>query len=144
VLGGHQHGAAPLAADGEALGQPADQQQDRRHDADRRVRREQADREGRDPHHHQRDDQHLLAADAVAEVPEDDAAERACREADRVGTEREQGRVDRIGVGEEQRAEDERGRGAVEEEVVPLDGGADEAGEDDLDDRPVVPYFRWR
>ena len=34
VLGGHQHRAAPLAADGEALHQPADQQQDRGGDAD--------------------------------------------------------------------------------------------------------------
>ena len=33
-------------------------------------------------------------------------------------------------VREEQRREDQRGRGAVEEEVVPLDGGADGAGED--------------
>jgi hypothetical protein len=109
VLGRHQDRAAPLAADGEALGEPADEQQDRCRDADRRVCRQQADREGRDPHHHQRDDQHLLAADAIAEVPEDDAAERTCREPDRIGTEREKGRVDRIGVREEQRAEDECG-----------------------------------
>ena len=37
-------------------------------------------------------------------------------------------------LGEEQLAEDQGGGRAVEEEVVPLDGGADQAGEDDLDD----------
>ena len=92
VLGRHQHRAAPLAADGEALQQPADQQQDRGGDADGGVRRQQADREGGDPHHHQRDDQHLLAPDPVTEVAEDDAAERPGDEAERVGAEREQRR----------------------------------------------------
>ena len=134
VLGGHQHRAAPLAADGEALQQPADQQQDRRRDADGGVRRQQADRERRDAHHHQRDDEHLLAADPVTEVAEDHAAEGPGDEAERVGAEGEQRRGDRLGLGEEQRAEDEGGGRAVEEEVVPLDGGADQAGEDDLDD----------
>ena len=139
VLGGHQHRTAPLAADGEALQQPADEQQDRRRDADGGVRREQADREGRDTHQHQRDDEHLLAADAVTEVAEDDATERPGDEADRVGAEGQQGRVDRVGVREEQRAEDERCGRAVEEEVVPLHGGADQAGEDDLDDAVATP-----
>ena len=81
VLGGHQHRAAPLAADGEALQQPADQQQDRGGDADGGVRRQQADREGAEAHHQQRDDEHLLAADPVTEVAEDHAAERAGDEA---------------------------------------------------------------
>ena len=134
VLGCHQHRTTPLAADGEALEQAADEQQDRRSDADGGVRREQADREGRDPHQHQGDDQHLLAADAVTEVAEHHATEGPRDEADRVGAEGEQGRVDRVGLGEEQRSEDQRGGRAVEEEVVPLHGGADQAGEDDLDD----------
>ena len=134
VLGGHQHRAAPLATDGEALHEPADEQQDRRADADRGVRRQQPDRKGRDAHHQQRDDQHLLAADPVAEVPEDHAAEGARDEAERVGAERQQRPGGLLALREEQLAEDQGGRGAVEEEVVPLDGGADEGGEDDLDD----------
>ena len=80
------------------------------------------------------DDEHLLAADPVTEVTEDHAAERPGDEPDGVGAERQQRRVDRVGVREEQRAEDQRRGRAVEEEVVPLDGGADQAGEDDLDD----------
>ena len=134
VLGGHQHRAAPLAADGEALDQAAGQEQDRGADADAGVRREQADREGRDTHQEQRGDEHLLAADPVTEVAEDDAAEGARHEAERVGAERQHGRGGRLALREEQRAEDERRGRAVEEEVVPLDGGADQGREDDLDD----------
>ena len=62
-------------------------------------------------------------------MAEDDAAERARDEPDREGTERGQRAHERIGVRKEQPAEHERGCGAVEEEVVPLDGRADEAGQ---------------
>ena len=134
VLGGHQDGAAPLAADREALHQAAGQQEERGGDADGGVRRQQADREGRDAHQEERSDEHLLAADPVTEVAEDDAAEGAGDEAERVGAEGQQGRGGGLALGEEQRAEDERRGRAVEEEVVPLDGGADQGGEDDLDD----------
>ena len=135
VLGDDQHRAAPLAADARSPG-PARQTSSRigRRDADRGVRRQQADREGREPIISRRDDEHLLAADPVTEVAEDHAAERPRHEPEGVGAERQQ-RAGRPGrVGEEQRAEDEGGRRPVEEEVVPLDGGADQAGEDDLDD----------
>ena len=64
-------------------------------------------------------------------MAEDDAAERPRDEADGVGGEGEQGADQRVERGEEQLVEDEGGGGAVEEEVVPLDGGADQAGEDD-------------
>ncbi len=138
VLGGHQHRAAPLAADRESLQEPADQQQDRGSHADRRVRRQQADREGGDTHQHQRDDEHLLAAHAVAEVTEHHPAQRSRDEAECVGAEGEQRRGDRLRLREEQRAEHQGGCRPVEEEVVPLDGGPDQAGEDDLDD-PVLP-----
>ena len=47
VLGGHQHRSAPFAADGEALQQPAEDQQQRCGDPDAGVGREQPDREGR-------------------------------------------------------------------------------------------------
>ena len=69
----------------------------------------------------QRQHEHRLAADAVAEVAEDDAAERPRDEADGEGAEREQRADQRIDAREEQLAEDQRGGGAVEEEVVPLD-----------------------
>ena len=134
VLGGHQDGATPLATHREALHQAAGQQQERRGDADGGVRRQQADGEGRGAHEEERRDEHLLAPDLVTEVAEDDAAEGAGDEAERVGAEGQQGRGGGLALGEEQRAEDERRGGAVEEEVVPLDGGADQRGEDDLDD----------
>jgi hypothetical protein len=79
-----------------------------------------------------------LRADAVAEVAEDDAAERPRGEADPVGGQREQRPRGRLGIGEEELVEDERGGRAVEEEVVPLDGGADEAGRHDLPNRPLA------
>ena len=139
VLGGHQDGTAPLTADREALHQAADHQQDRRGDADGRVRRQQADRERAGAHHQQRDDQHGLAADLVAEVAEDHAAERPGDEAERVGHERVERALGAADLAEEHLAEDEGGGRPEEEEVVPLDGGADQAGADDLDDRPRLP-----
>ena len=48
----------------------------------------------------------------------------------------------RVGVGEEQLAEDEGGGRPVEEEVVPLGRGADQAREDDLHD-PVPGPGGW-
>jgi hypothetical protein len=129
VLDGHERAAGPLAADREALDRAQQDEQDRREQPDVVVRRQQADRHGRRPHEEQRDDQHRLAPDAVAEVTEERAAERAEQEADAEGGERGERADGRVGVGEEQVAEDERGGSAVEEEVVPLDGGADEGRE---------------
>ena len=96
------------------------------------VSRQAADQERRDAHDQQRRDEHRLAADAVAEVPEHDPADRPRREADRVGAERQQRADQRLRIREEQLAEHERGSRAVEEEVVPLDRGPDEARECDL------------
>ena len=87
--------------------------------------------------------EHRLAADPVAEVAEDDAAERA-GERSRRRTCRTRASVpaERIERREEQLVEDERGGGAVEEEVVPLDGGADEAGQGDLARTTAVSPWR--
>ena len=132
VLDRHQHRAAPLAADADALGEAEHDEQDRREHADRRVGRQAADQERRDAHDQQRQHEHRLAADAVAEVAEHDPAERARGEADRVRAERQQRADQRLGVREEQLAEDQRRRRAVQEEVVPLDRRADEARQRDL------------
>src|SRR5262249_21775426 len=88
--------------------------------------------ECRDAHAQQRRDQRALAADAVAVVAEDGGADRAPDEPDEVGAERRQRRGHRVLVGEVQLAEHEAGGGAVEEEVVPLDGGADGRSDDGL------------
>src|SRR3954471_10649484 len=132
VLDRQERPAGPLAADGEALDRAEEDEEDRGEDPDVAVGRQHADRDGRGAHHEERDDEHRLAADAVAEVAEEGAAEGAEEESDAErgeGGERADGRV---GVGEEEVAEDERGGRAVEEEVVPLDGGSDEGREGHL------------
>jgi len=131
VLHDHQRGAAPLAADGDALEDPQGDQQDRRPDADRVVRRQQADEEAGAAHQAHGEQQHRLAAEPVAEVPEDDAAERAGDIAGGEGAERGDGADGGIGTREEQLAEDQRGDGAVDEEVVELDGRAQQPGQRD-------------
>ena len=132
VLERHQHGATPLAAEPEPLREPQDDEQDRGGDADGGVGGQQADEERRDTHDQQSDDEHLLAADAVAEMAEDDAAERPGEEPDGVRREGQQGADQRVERGEEQRVEHQRRGRAVEEEVVPLQRRPDEAGDDHL------------
>src|SRR5512133_1495563 len=141
ALDRHQHRPAPLAAHADALGDAQGDQDDRGPDADGVIGRHQPDEEGGDAHDEQRQHQHGLAADAVAEVAEDDPAQGAGREADAVGGQGQQRARGRLHLGEEQLVEDQRGGGAVEEEVVPLDGGADEAGRHDLPDRAPLGYL---
>ena len=82
----------------------------------------------------ERQHEHRLAADLVAVVADDDAADRPRDEPDGVGAEGGQRAHQRVEGGEEQAVEDQRRRRAVEEEVVPLDRGADEAGDGDEPD----------
>ena len=68
----------------------------------------------------------------TAAMPRDlltQAAQRAGEEANGVGGQRRQGARERVEGGEEQLVEHQGGGRAVEEEVVPLDGRADEAGQ---------------
>ena len=100
IFGRHQHRAAPLAADREALDDAEHDEPDRRPHADARVAGQQADQHGREPHQHQAQHQQFLAPDAVAEMAEDDPAERPRDEADGIGGEGEQRpdqRVERAG-----------------------------------------------
>ena len=124
-----QHRAAPFAADADALQHAQHGQDDRAPDADRCVARHEGDQERGDAHQHQRGDQRRLAADAVAIMPEDRGADRPADEADEVGAERRERSGQRILVGKEQFRENQPGGGAVDEEVVPLDGGADGGGD---------------
>ena len=134
VLHGHERRATPLATGREPLQDAEQDQQDRSGDADRGIRREQADECGGQAHQDQREHEHLLAAEPVAEVAGHDRAERSEEERDADGREREHlGEPGaRLGDGcEEERCEHEAGGLRVDEEVVPLDRGADErAGED--------------
>ena len=124
-----QHRAAPFAADADALQEAQHGQQDRAPDADAGVAGHQCHQEGGNAHQHQRRDQRRLAADAVAEMAEDRRPDRAGDEADRIDQERLQRADQRIGFREIELREHQAGDGAVEEEVVPLDRGADRAGE---------------
>ena len=89
-----------------------------------RIAGQERHQEGRDAHQHQGDDQRRLAADAVAVMAEDERADRARDEADEIDAEGAERRRQRVLVREEQLAEDEAGHRAVEEKIVPLDGGA--------------------
>ena len=127
----HQDRTAPLAAEAQPLDEPQRHQHDRRPHPDRRVGRHQADRERGDAHHQQRDDEDVLAAELVAVVAEDHAAEGAGDEPHRVGREGQQGAHERLEAGEEQLVEHQRRGGAVDEEVVPLQRRPDQARDDD-------------
>src|SRR6478735_2193123 len=64
-------------------------------------------------------------------MPEHQGPDGACGESHGIGEEGEKGADERVGPGEEQLVEHQRGSGAVEEEVVPLHRGPDEARGDD-------------
>jgi hypothetical protein len=90
VLGQQRRGAAELGARAETLEHAQEHEQDRRPDPDRLVGGQQPDQAGREAHHERRDDQRLAAPDAVAEMPEDHAAEGARDKADAERRERDQ------------------------------------------------------
>jgi hypothetical protein len=62
-------------------------------------------------------------------VTKDCCADRARDKTHEIDGERFQDADQRVGFREEQLGEDEAGDDAVEEEVVPFDGGADRAGD---------------
>ena len=70
--------------------------------------------------------------------PNTTPADRPHDKPDRERRERQQRADQRTGVGEEHLVEHQAGRGGVEEEVVPLDGGAQQARRDD-DAQPPAP-----
>ena len=144
MLHRHQHGAAPLPSNADALNRPQHDEQNGRPDADGRVRGKQSDEERRDAHDDERIDQHGLAADAIAEVAEHDAAQGPRDEPDGERPERGERADQRIDGRKEEPVEDERRGSAVKEEVVPLDRGADEARENHLADGSWIGVFHGR
>jgi len=135
VLNRHQHGPAPLAADAEALNDPEDDEEDGRPGTDGGIGRQRADETRRHAHHHQRQHEHRTSTHFVAVMADDDGANRARHETDRVCAERQKRTDKRIERREEQLVEDKRRGGVVQEEVVPLDRRADQAGECNEPDR---------
>ena len=92
--------------------------------------RDQRHRKSGQSHQQQGGDQGRLAADAVAEMPENRGTYRARNEADGVDGESLEGPDPGIRMRKKQLGEDEARDGAVEKKVVPLDRGAD-GGRDD-------------
>ena len=136
VLDRQDHGASPLAAEAEALAEPAEREQERRRKADRRICRQRADRHRRYAHRQQRRHERGLAADAVAEVAEERRPDRPRQECDPEGGERRERGRRRVRRRKEQAGKDEHRGGRVDVEVEELDGRADEAGKQHLS-RPV-------
>ena len=132
VFDGEQDGAAPLAAEPEALAEAAEREQDGRGQSDGAVGGQHSDGDGGQAHGGERDDQRGFAADAVAEVAEERRADGPRQEGDAEGGERGEAGGGRIRCGKEERGKDEDGGRSVDVEVEELDGGADEAGEQDL------------
>ncbi len=131
VLGDVSRRAAVLATEREALGEAQRHQQDRRPDADLRIGRQHADQRRRQAHDDDRDEEGVLAADQVADAPEQERAQRAHGEAGAEGREAREERRRVVARREEERRE-EHGEGAVQVEVVPLEDGAERGGEDHL------------
>ena len=124
----HQDRPAPFTAEGETLDHAQNHQHDRREDADLIVGRQQADGKSRDAHRHQREDQHRLAANAVAEVTADHPAQRSHDGADREGRKRQQRTHHRIVRRKEQLAEHDRRGRRVDVKIVEFDARPDQAG----------------
>ena len=133
-----QHRSAPLAADADALKHTQNRQDDRAPDSDRLVGRHERDEEGRDAHAQKRGDERRLAADAVPVMAEDRGADGTSDKTDEIGAERRERAGQRIFVGKVELAEDQPGGGAVDEEVIPFDGGADGGRDDGPAQLPAV------
>ena len=129
MLHRHQHCAAPLAAHAEALEEPQQHEQDGSCDADLAIGGQQPDAKGGHAHDHEGGHQHGLAPQLVAIMAEHDASQRPGDEAHRIGGKRRRRTRHRVEIGKEQLVEHQCRRRAVQEEIVPFDGGADEAGE---------------
>jgi hypothetical protein len=139
VLGGHQYCPAPLPAQADALQEAQDYEKERGCDAYGRVAGQEPDEESGEAHNQEREDQHRLSSEPVAEVPEDRTAQRPRQEGYPERGEGGQGAGDRGQLREEHSPEDQGRRGPVDIEVVELDGGADEAGEGYLLHRCFLP-----
>ncbi len=128
VLGGQQRRAGPFPANREALNQAQREQDQRCGDADGRGAGNHADGDRGQPHDQQRGGQRRLAAQAITEMPEEGGAERTGEEGRGERGHRRDGGHRRAQVREEDLGKHQRRGGAVDVEVVVLDGRADIAG----------------
>src|SRR6266487_2374566 len=124
---GEEHRSAPLAADANALDETQRGEENGAPDANLLIRRHERDQESRDAHQQQRRNQRSFAAKPISIVAKNRGANWSSQKTDGVNCERFQRADERVGSREIQPGKDKTGDGAVEEEVVPLDGGADRA-----------------
>ena len=134
VFVGHEHGSAPFAAEPEALTEAQGLEDDRRGDADALIGGHKADADGGEAHDEHGQDEHALAAQLVPEMAEDEAAEGPRQIADGKGAVGQNGADEGVSGREEELVENNARHDAVEEKVIPFDGGSEQTGEDDLAD----------
>jgi hypothetical protein len=99
------------------------------------VSREHADQKRSNAHDHERENEHRLASNAISEVTDDDSSERPCDKTHGIGGQGRKPSDKRIKCGKEDLVEDQRCGGSIEEEVVPLNRGANEARQTNETDR---------
>jgi hypothetical protein len=128
VLGDIDRGATVLAAQGQSLQQPQSNQQDRCDDAGGCERGQYADQERAQAHAGDGDDEGVLSADQITDVPEYQGAERTHCEAGGERQQREDEGRARFHPGEELLCQD-GGERAVDVEVVPLENRSDRRGQ---------------
>ena len=119
-----------FAAARETLNQPGDDQQDRRSDADLRIRRRQRHDAGSERHQQQRERQRGTASDAIRVWADDGRAERPGDKPNAEGGQRAKQPAD-LRFGREEGVADHHGEEGEDQEVVELEPVAD----DDRDDR---------
>ena len=132
VFVGHEHRAAPFAAKTKALTQAQRLQDDGRGNANGGIGGYKANTHCGNAHDEHCENEHALAAQLVAVMAEDKAAKGACKIADGKGAVGHDGADERVGGGEVELVEHNARHHAVEEKVVPFNGGAKQAGNYDL------------
>src|SRR5690606_13563418 len=126
VLDDERHRARPFAADEETLEDAQEHEQGGGGEADRSIGRQEADESGDDADADDRDEQDLAPTDLVAHAAEDQTADGTSGQPDSEGGEGGHGGGRGVLAGEVLDVEDQGGRCREEEEVVPLEGGADQ------------------
>src|SRR4029079_2525579 len=121
---------APLATNADALDETEDREQHGAPDSDLLVSRNQRHGEGRQPHQQKRGYQRGLAANAIAVMSENRRANWPRHEANGIDGEGFKRADPWVGVRKEELCKDQSRDGAVEKEIVPLDGGADRRCDD--------------
>jgi hypothetical protein len=124
MLGHIGGGAAIFAAERDALDEPQDDERDRRRGANVGVGRQEPDQERRASHDRHGKQEAVFAPSPVTEGSEDQRADGAHERRRREGPERQQEPRRRRNAAEELLGKHQRER-AEQEEIVPLEGGAD-------------------